>query len=278
MKWNNSILTISLLLLILPFTFWSCLDNNAIEEHNWQLVWSDEFEGTAGQLPNPANWTYDLGIGPGNDGWGNAELQFYTDRRENASLDGQGNLAITARSESYSGRSFTSARIKTQGLFDQAYGRFEARIKMPTGPGLWPAFWMLGSNIDVVDWPQCGEIDIVEYRGNKPTVVDGSLHGPGYSKEKSITKNYGFENARFDTDFHVFAVEWTEGYINYFVDDVVYQRITPDDVSGEWVFDHPFHLLMNLAVGGNFVGFPTSQTLFPQAMLVDYVRVYKEVN
>ncbi|MDO8971752.1 MAG: glycoside hydrolase family 16 protein, partial [Saprospiraceae bacterium] len=223
-------------------------------------------------------WTYDIGIGPGNDGWGNQELEYYTDRTENAALDGAGNLAITARSESFGGRSFTSARLKTKGIFAQTYGRFEARIKMPWGPGIWPAFWMLGDNIDEVAWPQCGEIDIMEYRGQEPNLVHGSLHGPGYSGGAAITKSFGFTNDRFDVDFHVFAVEWGENYIDYFVDDTLYLRIKPEDVPGEWVYNQPFFIILNVAVGGNYVGFPTPQTPFPQTMLVDYVKVYKEVN
>lgn len=258
--------------------FWACDEGEVIEERNWKLVWEDNFDGPAGQAPDAANWVFDIGVGPGNDGWGNAELQYYTDRPDNAALDGEGNLAITAMRESYSGRAFTSARVKTQGLFDQAYGRFEARIKMPWGPGIWPAFWLLGSDIDVVGWPQCGEIDIMEYRGQQPNLVHGTVHGPGYSGGAAITKSFGFANDRFDLDFHLFAVEWTEEYIDFFVDDVRYQRIRQGDVPGEWVYDQPFFIILNVAVGGNYVGFPTEQTPFPQTMLVDWVRVFEEMN
>lgn len=279
MKWNHSILIYSLLLTGICFTSWSCEDDeNAVIDRNYQLVWEDNFDGPAGTLPDAAKWTYDIGIGPGNDGWGNQELQYYTDRPENVSLDGAGNLAITARSESYAGRGFTSARINTKGIFDQAYGRFEARLKMPWGPGIWPAFWMLGSNINEVPWPQCGEIDIMEYRGQQPSVVHGSVHGPGYSGGAAITKSFGFTNDRFDVDFHVFAIEWGKDFIDYYVDDTLYQRIRPEDVPGEWVYNHPFFIILNVAVGGNFVGFPTTQTPFPQQMLVDYVKVYQESN
>jgi beta-glucanase (GH16 family) len=253
-------------------------ENEGVEERNWQISWQDEFEGSAGQSPSATNWVFDVGIGPGNDGWGNAELQYYTDRPDNVSLDGNGNLAIISRSEAFAGSAFTSARITTKGLFDQAYGRFEARIKMPWGPGIWPAFWMLGSDIDIVNWPQTGEIDIMEYRGQEPNVIHGSVHGPGYSGGEAITKSFAFEKDRFDNDFHIFAIEWGEDYIDYFVDDNFYQRITPDDVTGEWVYDDPFYLLLNVAVGGNYVGFPTAQTTFPQTMLVDYVRVYTQVD
>lgn len=266
-----------MVLLGLAPTLFACeKEGTTIDEHNWQLVWEDNFDGPAAQLPDPAKWTFETGTGPDGNGWGNAELQYYTDRPENASLDGQGHLVITAKSESYAGSAFTSARIKTQGKFDQAYGRFEARIKTPFGPGIWPAFWLLGSNIETVSWPQCGEIDIMELRGQEPNIIHGSLHGPGYSGGATITKSYGFEKKRFDLDFHVFAVEWTKDYINYIVDNVVYQQIRPEDVPGEWVFDHPFFILLNVAVGGNYVGFPSSATPFPQTMQVDWVKVYRD--
>ncbi len=245
-----------------------------LPERSWELVWSDDFTGAAASAPDNTKWSFDLGTG--NNGWGNSELQNYTNRPSNVQLDGDGKLIITARSESYAGSGFTSARIKTKDLFAQAYGRFEARIKTPTGPGLWPAFWMLGANIDAVAWPQCGEIDIMEQRGQQPTVNNGSVHGPGYSGGNAITKPYALTNGRFDTDYHIYAIEWGEGYIDYFVDNYLYQRITPDNVTGKWVYDHPFFIILNVAVGGNFVGFPTSGTPFPQSMYVDYVKVFKQ--
>lgn len=273
----RSILIKLILLTAISATSWNCQDkNNTIVERNYQLVWEDNFDGAEGESPDAAKWAYD--IGTGENGWGNQELQYYTDRPENISLDGAGNLAITARSESFGGSGFTSARIKTQGIFDQAYGRFEARIKMPWGPGIWPAFWMLGADIEETPWPQCGEIDIMEYRGQEPNLVHGTVHGPGYSGGAAITKSFGFPNDRFDKDFHLFAIEWGKDFIDFFVDDNLYQRITPDDVTGQWVYDHPFFIILNVAVGGNYVGFPTTQTPFPQKMLVDYVRVYSEVN
>ena len=244
-----------------------------LPQREWELVWSDDFTGTAGTSPDNAKWSFDIGTGI--NGWGNSELQYYTNRPSNAQKDGSGNLVITARSESYAGSGFTSARIKTKNLFEQSYGRFEARIKTPTGPGLWPAFWMLGSNIDATPWPQCGEIDIMEQRGQEPFITHGSVHGPGYSGANAKTKAYALANGRFDTDYHIYAIEWGENYIDYFVDNFLYQRITPDDVTGQWVYDHPFFIILNVAVGGNFVGFPTTGTPFPQSMYVDYVRVYK---
>lgn len=273
----KSVLIKNFLPAVILFSFWSCQDsNNVIPDRNYQLVWEDNFDGIEGQSPDSTKWAFDIGIGPGNDGWGNQELQYYTDRAENISLDGAGNLAITARSESYGGRSFTSGRINTKGLFQQAYGRFEARMKMPWGPGIWPAFWTLGADVDQIGWPQCGEIDIMEYRGQEPQLIHGTVHGPGYSGGASITKSFALANDRFDNDFHVFAIEWDADYIDFFVDDTLYNRIQPEDVSGEWVYQHPFFIILNIAVGGNYVGFPTAETPFPQTMLVDYVRVYQE--
>lgn len=248
-------------------------EKQKLDERTWELTWSDEFDGEAGQALDDTKWSYD--IGTGDNGWGNQELQYYTDSPDNVSMDGDGNLVITARRQTFGGSPFTSARIKTQNLFSQTFGRFEARLKTPYGPGLWPAFWLLGSNISEVDWPQCGEIDIMELRGQAPNIINGTIHGPGYSAGASISGAYGFTDERFDTEFHIFAVEWGEDFIDLFVDDTLYKRITPEDVTGEWVYDHDFFMILNVAVGGNYVGFPTSKTPFPQEMIVDYVRVYK---
>jgi beta-glucanase (GH16 family) len=265
------------LLLALPiFVISSCSsDEKQTVAQFTTLVMQDEF--TTEGVPDGTIWGYDLGTGNSDTGagWGNNELQYYTNRAENVKVE-NGYLLVTAKKESYNGSSYTSARLTTKGLFDQAYGRFEARIRVPYGQGMWPAFWLLGANIDEVGWPQCGEIDIMEYRGQEPTKVLGTVHGPGYSGGASITKSYSLLNDRFDTDFHVFGIEWGPKYINYYVDDVLYNQITPADVPGEWVFDHPFYIVINLAVGGSFVGAPNSETVFPQTMLVDYVRVYKK--
>ena len=278
---KNSIKTVTAVICsLLLITLYGCDKENVqtLEKRNWQLTWSDDFDGLAGESPDAGKWTFDIGTGPNNDGWGNSELQYYTDRTTNASLDGNGNLVITARRELYAGSAFTSARINTRETFEQAYGRIEARIKTPWGPGIWPAFWMLGSDVAAVGWPQCGEIDIMELRGQKPNIVNGTVHGPGYSGSASITKAFALENSRYDVDYHLFAVEWGEDYIDFFVDSTLYQRITPDKVTGDWVFDHPFYILLNVAVGGNYLGFPTDQTPFPQSMLVDYVKVYTEAD
>lgn len=273
--------TIAVILLSLSFIFMSCdiSESQKLDSPEWELVWSDEFNEVEGTSPNPNNWVYD--IGRGQSGWGNQELQYYTDRPENVSTDGEGNLVITARSESFNGANFTSARIKTQGKFDQTYGRFEARLKTPYGQGLWPAFWMLGESQDGEVWPQIGEIDIMELRGQLPTVISGSLHGPGYSAGNAIGSSYGLQNARFDTDFYTFAVEWYPNRIDFFVDDFLYNRITKSEIEAagnEWVFNDPFYLILNVAVGGTYVGNPSAATRFPQTMVIDYVRVYTEAN
>ncbi|MBE0566677.1 MAG: glycoside hydrolase family 16 protein [Krumholzibacteria bacterium] len=238
------------------------------------LLWQDEFDGPAGQLPDPAKWAFDIGTG-----WGNAQLEWDSDRPENVSLDGQGNLAITARQEQLQGQPYTSGRIKTQGLFAQARGRFEARIRLPVGQGIWPAFWLLGADIDQVGWPACGEIDIMEYRGQEPRVVHGSLHGPGHYGGGAVTKRHVIAQGGFHLGFHDFAVEWDSGSIAWFVDGYEFQRVTPADLppGSTWVYDHPFFILLNVAVGGRWVGSPDETTVFPQTMLVDYVRVYGEL-
>jgi len=240
----------------------------------WQLVWSDEFDGPAGQSPDAASWTYDVG----GSGWGNNQLEFDTARPENVSLDGNGHLAIVARQEQYQGNDYTSARIKTQGLGEWTYGRFEASIQLPVGQGIWPAFWLLGADISSVGWPSCGEVDIMEYRGQTPLMVQGSLHGPGYSGGRAIwSQKYLPGPAGYDDGFHVFAVDWDPGVIRWEVDGTVYLTVdrTRLPAGSTWAFDHPFFVILNVAVGGGFVGSPDGTTVFPQTMLVDYVRVYQ---
>ncbi len=258
------------LLIVILIAIWGCTDEvQTVTTFNSQVV-SDEFE-TDGFI-NPLLWTFDTGTGE--NGWGNNELQYYTDRPENVTVEG-GVLKITARREDFEGSGYTSARIITRGLWEQTYGRFEARMKLPWGQGIWPAFWLLGDNCEQVIWPQCGEIDIMENRGQEPTVIAGSVHGPGYSAGEAVTKDYELEGDRFDTGFHIFGIEWAPNYINFYVDDVLYNQITPADVPGEWVYDHPFYIIINVAVGGSFVGPPSNETVFPQTLEVDYVRVYQ---
>jgi beta-glucanase (GH16 family) len=246
----------------------------ALTRPEWRLVFQDEFDGPAGAAPDPSKWVHDKG----GSGWGNDELQYYTDSTRNASLDGQGALVVTARAEHHRGRRFTSARLKSLGRFEQAYGRFEARIRVPEGKGIWPAFWLLGSNMDAVDWPECGEIDIMESIGSEPTLVYGTLHGPGYSDDKGVGAEFGLPGgASFADDYHVFAVEWEPEVVRWYVDGALRQSLTPGALprSTKWVHDHPFFILLNVAVGGWWPGAPDRTTKLPRSMLVDYVRVYE---
>ena len=238
------------------------------------LVWADEFDGEPGDSPDSTRWTFDIGNGAG--GWGNNQLEYDTNRPVNVSLDGQGNLAITARREDYLDWDYTSGRINTRYKFSRTRGRFEARIKLPIGQGIWPAFWLLGSNIGPVGWPDCGEIDIMEYLGHDPNRVYGTLHGPGYSGGSAVGGSYTLQEGGFNEDFHVFAIEWRSDSITWEVDGVPYQTKTPGDLppGAPWVFNHDFFIILNVAVGGYWPGPPDGTTVFPQTMLVDYVRVY----
>jgi beta-glucanase (GH16 family) len=247
----------------------------------WTLVWSDEFNGASGSPVDKAKWVTETG----GDGWGNQELEYYTDRLVNAHQQ-DGSLAITVLQEKYKGshgvaRNYTSARLKTLGKFAQEYGRFEARIKIPRGQGIWPAFWMMGDDVDKAGWPDCGEIDIMENIGKEPGLVHGTIHGPGYSGDKGVTAPYGLPDAqRFADDFHIFAVEWEPRAIRFYVDDHLYATRTPADLpaGAKWVYDHPFFLLLNVAVGGSWPGNPDAASTYPQTMLVDYVRVYRRTS
>src|ERR1700736_5908612 len=247
----------------------------------WKLVWSDEFNGPNGSAVDSTKWTTETGGG----GWGNNELEYYTSRLENASRL-NGNLVIKVMKEKYTGadgvtRNYTSARLKTQGKFSQAYGRFEARIKIPRGQGIWPAFWMLGNDVEKPGWPDCGEIDIMENIGKEPALVHGTIHGPGYSGANGLGDPYALPAGEPVADnFHVFAVEWEPYAIGFYVDGHLYATRTPADLpkGTKWVYDHPFFLLLNVAVGGGWPGNPDASTVFPQTMLVDYVRVYERAT
>ena len=244
----------------------------------YQLTWQDEFDGPAGASPDAANWRFDVGTGDG--GWGNNQLEYDTARPENAGLDGQGHLAIVARREALGGMAYTSARMTTRGLHEECYGRVEARIKLPRGSGLWPAFWLLGADIGTTSyWPACGEIDVMEYLGQAPTRVFSTVHGPGYSGAYGISQAaYLPGGAAFDLDFHDFAVEWDPYQLVFQVDGTtVGVAVTPALLphGTTWVFDHPFFLILNLAVGGNLGGAVGGDTAFPATMLVDWVRVYE---
>jgi beta-glucanase (GH16 family) len=236
----------------------------------WELVWHDEFDGDA---IDAANWTYDLGAG----GWGNGEAQYYTSRPENARIE-DGMLVIEARQEKLEDSYYTSARLKTQGLQSFQYGRIEARIKVPVGNGLWPAFWMLGSSFDGTNWPDCGEIDIMEYVGREPDLIIGTLHGPGYSGALGVSQWNRQEYAIAD-DFHTYAIEWQPEQIDWYYDGEKYHTVTPGDLSGrQWVFDQPFFIILNLALGGTLGGPIGLDTAFPTQYTVDYVRVYEAAD
>jgi beta-glucanase (GH16 family) len=248
---------------------------------SWTLSWSDEFSGTNGSPVDASKWVTETG----GNGWGNEELEYYTARPQNA-YQQDGNLVIKVLQEKYTGvdgvtRKYTSARLKTLGKFAQAYGRFEARIKIPRGQGIWPAFWMMGDNIEKAGWPDGGEIDIMENIGKEPVLVHGTIHGPGYSGDKAIGAPFTFALPQpFADDFHVYAVEWAPSTIRFYVDDHIYETLTPKDlpVGTKWVYDHPFFVLLNVAVGGSWPGSPDASSTYPQTMLVDYVRVYRRAG
>jgi beta-glucanase (GH16 family) len=251
----------------------------------WKLIWNDEFDGPIGSRLDPARWKFNTG----GEGWGNQEWEYNTDNPENASLDGNGALVITALQVAnpeangldcwYGACLYTSARILTQDHFDFTYGRIEARIKIPFGHGIWPAFWMLGTDISTTGWPGCGEIDIMENIGREPGIVHGTVHGPGFYGAGGISSAYSLENSKaFADDFHVYALEWSPDELRWYVDGnlsaTVKKAQFPD--TYRWVFDHPFFIILNVAVGGGWPGYPDETSTFPQTMLVDYVRVYQQ--
>jgi beta-glucanase (GH16 family) len=233
----------------------------------WHLVWHDEFEGAE---IDRTRWCLETGY----TGASNAEMEIYTARPENLRLE-NGMLVIEARQELLQGYRYTSGRLSTRGLHAWTYGRFEARLKLPFGQGLWPAFWMLGDDVAKTGWPECGEIDIMEAIGKAPDMVRGTIHGPGYFRDDNVGLDYFLNGQRFADDFHLFALEWEPDQLRWYVDDKLYSTLTPADVPGKWVFDHPFYLILNVAVGGLWPGYPDETTTFPQFMLVDYVRVYQ---
>ncbi|MES2126636.1 MAG: glycoside hydrolase family 16 protein [Pseudomonadota bacterium] len=236
----------------------------------WELAWSDEFDGPS---LDHSKWVEETG----GNGFGNHELQYYTSRSDNVRVSG-GHLVIEARSEAFGGMAYTSARIKSAGLKEMSYGRYEARIKMPKGQGIWPAFWLLGADIGSTGWPRCGEIDIMENIGKEPAIIHGTLHGPGYSGEHGFGNPSALASGIYADDFHLFAVEWERGEIRWYRDGILYHTARPSLVSGDWVFDHPFFVILNLAVGGDWPGSPDASTVLPQQMLVDYVRVFRRKN
>jgi beta-glucanase (GH16 family) len=247
------------------------------EFSSYSLAWSEEFNGPAGAPANPRTWRPETG----GHGWGNQELQYYAASTANAALDGAGNLALTVRRPDprlarlrHDGRQYTSARLTSKNLMSFRYGLVQARIKLPRGRGIWPAFWMLGGNIDETGWPQCGEIDVMENFGTSPATVHGTAHGPGYSGDSGITASLDARSPLGD-DFHLYSVCWEPGRIRWYADQALYHTVTQADTQGNpWVFDHDFYLIINIAVGGHLSVPPDRSTTFPQAMLIDYIRIY----
>lgn len=241
----------------------------------YALAWSDEFDGPAGAPADSRFWRAETG----GHGWGNDELQYYTPGTANAALDGEGNLAISVRradvAGGHDGRDYTSARLITKGLVRVRYGIVQARIKMPRATGLWPGFWLLGQDFDQAGWPACGEIDVMEQFGKGPAVVQGAVHGPGYTGAGGISGWYDVGPSLWE-DFQVYSVGWEPGRIRWYVNDVPYRTVTAADLGGRpWVFDHEFFLLLNVAVGGVASVPPDPQQTFPQTMAVDYVRIWR---
>ena len=244
-------------------------------EKEWQLVWSDEFD--TDEL-DESKWSYQYGTGQseGLQGWGNNELQYYTDREENIYIEGD-MLHIVALAERYEGMNYTSARIRTLNKGDWQYGRLEIRAKLPEAQGIWPAVWMLPTDELFGGWPKSGEIDIMEMVGHEPETIHGTVHyGPDWPNNQYTGAPYTLEEGKFSDDFHVFSIEWEQNEIKWFVDGEHFFTVTPSDLSPhQYPFNARFHMLINLAVGGNWPGSPDDTTEFPQKLIVDYVRVYQ---
>ncbi|HSQ28472.1 MAG TPA: glycoside hydrolase family 16 protein, partial [Gemmatimonadaceae bacterium] len=248
-------------------------------------VWSDEFDGPAGRGVDGAKWQADStdGCQQGNCGWGNQEKEYYSTAAENVALDGSGHLMIAARPARpglrcyYGPCRYTSGKITTRGKFDTSHGRVEARIKLPAGQGLWPAFWILGADILTTGWPACGELDIMESHGSRPSTTSSAIHGPGYFGQTPFVHSRTLPHGSYADDFHIFAVEWDSLRVQFFVDDFLHYTVERRAVErfGKWVFDKQFFVILNLAVGGTFDGDPRSDSVLPATMVVDYVRVYR---
>jgi hypothetical protein len=237
----------------------------------YNVLWKDEFSGTA--IDNTI-WSYDIGSG----GWGNNELQYYTNSPNNSFIS-NGNLVIQARKESYQGSGYTSARLLTKGKQSFTFGRVDIRAVLPKGQGIWPALWMLGTKIDQTGWPNCGEIDIMEIIGSLPAEVHGTIHfGPqGATQSTQLTGTYTLPSGDFSEKYHVFSLIWSMDNIQILVDDIPYFQATKTQVGAIYPFNEPFFVIFNIAVGGNWPGNPDATTVFPQQMLVDYIRVFQKM-
>jgi beta-glucanase (GH16 family) len=242
------------------------------QDSTWKLVWSDEFNGPGGAPPDPSKWTPETG----GEGWGSKQLDYDTNN-QNAYQDGQGNLVLEARKGNPAGSKcwygpcqYTSAHISTSGHFSFTYGRLEARIKIPYGQGIWSAFWLLGNNCATVGYPTCGEVDVMENIGREPDLIYGTVHGPEY-----FSGNYRLQHGTFSDDFHVFALQWDPSHLYFFMDGINYATLNKATLTNQrdWVYDHPFYIVLNLPVGGEWPGSPDSTTVFPQKMYVSYIRL-----
>ncbi len=251
----------------------------------WLPVWREEFDGPAGAPVSSASWVYESGDGcrVGICGWGNQEKESYSSSTENVSLDGEGHLALVVRKAPaglacyYGPCRYSSGRIKTKGKVSVQPGRVEARIRIPSGQGLWPAFWLLGAAYPETPWPRAGELDVMENHGSNPRSISSAIHGPGYSGSQTpFVHDTPLPTGRYSDDFHLFAVEWDSTRVRFLVDDVEHYVATRTAVEakGAWVFDQPFFVILNLAIGGHFDGDPASDAMLPATMLVDFVRVY----
>jgi beta-glucanase (GH16 family) len=270
---------LTLAALIVGFAVVNASGNSASSQAQPIAVWSDEFNGAAGSAPSASNWTYQVG----GNGWGNGESECYTNSRANSALDGNGDLVISALSDpghkctGGNVNNYTSARLTSNGLYSFQYGRVEIKATIPTGNGIWPAFWAMGIDHDTAGWPTCGEIDIMEVLGSDPNTIHSSVHGP--KADGSLYSLTGTVTAKADLSLapHVYGMSWTPDEVSYDLDGVKYLTITRAQVeaTGTWVFDHPFYLLMNVAVGGTWPGYPDGSTTWPQTSTIDYVRVYK---
>ena len=247
----------SILLFVVAFSF--------AQPKGKKLVWEEQFKSKELDLKN---WNIELGDGCPNCGWGNNERQLYT--KENQKLV-NGNLVITAKKQE---EKYTSARITTKGKKEFKYGYFEARAKLPLGHGIWPAFWMLGSNIDTAGWPICGEIDILEYVGKERNTVFNSLHTQASHGNTINTKKTKIDG--IESGFHIYGIDWNKDKIDFFVDGKLLYSFNPKDKNeATWPFNQPFYFLINLAVGGNFGGPEVDDAIFPQEFVVDYIKVYQ---
>ena len=233
------------------------------------MGWAQEFDGPAGAPPDPSVWVAELGGG----GWGDDQLQSYSQPPANAYLTGSGQLAIVARDDADAPGGISSARLTTRGLVAFRYGRIAARIKVPSGAGVWPAFWMLGTDIDAVGWPACGEIDVMEHVGSDPTAVHGTVHGTGYAGIGHGVGHRFDTRSRLSDDFHTYAVAWSAASISWQLDGHEYFRVAAADVPGPWPFDKAFFLMINLAIGGRWPGNEPDASTLPAEMLIDWIRV-----